>query len=72
LRETKYHLEREQKAAKKTWNVLQEAWRTVPENYLKKLQENSSQRVQAVLKNKGAQTKYSLLSALDIHLYMIQ
>jgi len=29
-----------------------------PEDYLKKSQESSSKRVQAVLKNKGAHTKY--------------
>ena len=39
------------------WDVLQEAWRTIPEDYLKKWQNNLSERVQAVLKNKIADTK---------------
>ena len=32
------------------WDVLQEAWRTIPEDYLKKLQVSLSKRAQAVLK----------------------
>jgi len=39
-------------------NVLQEAWRTIPEVYLTKLQESLSKKVRAVLKNEGGHTKY--------------
>lgn len=43
-------------AKEKFWNVFYEEWRTSPEDTLKKLQE--SKCVQAVLKNKGGQSKY--------------
>jgi len=61
------HLDREQNKRQPTskeelWNVLQEAWRTIPGDYLKNGQESLSKSVQAVLKNKGAQTKYGLLA----------
>ena len=56
------HLDREQSKRQPTskeelWDVLQEAWRTIPENSFKKLQESLSQRVQGVLRNNGARTK---------------
>lgn len=50
---------KEQKAANAKegfWNDLQEAWRTIFEDVLKKLQH--SHRVQALLKSKGCYTKY--------------
>jgi len=48
-------------------NVPQEAWRTIPEDYLKIWQESLSKSVQTVLKNKGAQTKYLLSSLLELY-----
>lgn len=42
------------------WNVLQEAWRTTPQDYLKELQESLHKRVQAVLKINSSLTKYRL------------
>jgi len=35
-----------------------EAWRTIPEDYLNKLQESLSKRVQAVKKNNYGRNKY--------------
>lgn len=32
------------------WNVFQEAWRTIPEDYLKQLQESMAKRIQAIRK----------------------
>jgi len=57
------HLDRERNKWQPTskeelWDVLQEAWRAIPEDYLKKLQGSLSKRVQAVLRNKGSHTKY--------------
>lgn len=40
------------------WNVLQDAWRTLPEENLETLEESSPGRVEPVLKNKGSWTKY--------------
>lgn len=37
-------------------NVFQETWRTIPEGYLKKLQEILPENVQPVFKNKGGHT----------------
>ena len=66
------HLDREWSKRQPTskealWDVLQEVWRTISEDYLKKWQEILSKRVQAVLKNKGAHTKYWLLSSLELY-----
>lgn len=45
-------------------NVTQEAWRTILEDYFKKLEECSPERVQTVLKNKGCLAKCRLSSLL--------
>ena len=47
------HLVREWNKRQKTskeelWNVPQEAWRTIPEDYFERLRERLSKRVQAV------------------------
>ena len=60
----------EQKAANKEelWDVLQEAWRTIPEDSLKKwLMISLFNRVQTVMKNKGTHTKYGLSRSLELH-----
>lgn len=51
------HLNREQhknavNIQRRAVNVLHEAWRTIPEYYLKKLQQGWPNTVQAVLENK--------------------
>lgn len=43
---------------RRTSNVPEEAWRTVPEDDLEKLQESLPKRVQVVFENKGGHTKY--------------
>lgn len=40
---------------------------SIPEYYLKKLQESFSKRVQAMLKNKSDHSKYWLLSLLELY-----
>lgn len=42
----------EQKAGniQREWNVLQEAWRTIPEDYLNQLQESMAKRIQPIRK----------------------
>lgn len=42
----------------RTLNYLHEAWRTITEDYLKKLPVRISKRFHIVLKNKGDHTKY--------------
>ena len=39
-------------------SFLDKAWKTIPEDYLEKWRESLPKSVQAVLKNKGAHTKY--------------
>jgi len=56
------HLDKEE-----LWNVVHEAWTTFPADYLKKWHESLSNRVQAVLKNKGAHIKYWLSSLLELY-----
>jgi len=57
------HLDRERNKRQPTsqkkelWNVIQEYWRTIPEDYLKNLQESLSRIVQAALNNKGTCVK---------------
>ena len=58
---------REPTSKEKLWNVPQEAWRTTPEDCLKKWRESLSKRVQAVLKNRWDHTKYWLSSLLELY-----
>jgi len=56
------HLDREQNKRQPTskeelWDVFEEACRTIPEDYLKKIQIGLPKRVQALLLNKGVHTK---------------
>lgn len=46
-------------------NVLYETWKTVPEDYLKKLQQSLPKRVQVALKNKGDHSEYWLSGLLE-------
>ena len=57
------HLDRERNkmqpsSKEELWHVLQEAWRNIPADYLKKLQESLPKRVAAVSTNRGGHTKY--------------
>lgn len=40
------------------WNILQEEWYKIDNSYILKLYESIPRRIEAVLKSKGAQTKY--------------
>lgn len=50
--------------------VLQEAWSTITEDYLKKLQESLPKRVQHVLKNKGCHTCTNCFFPYILHIYL--
>lgn len=57
------HLDREKnkkqpKSKEELWNVLQDAWNNMPQDYLRKLQESLPKRVAAVKRVKGGHTKY--------------
>ena len=60
------HLEREKiekqpKSGEELWAVLQNAWNNIPADVQQKLQDSIPKRIQAVLKQKGGHTKYSML-----------
>ena len=60
------HLYREQNKRQPTSKEeLQETWRTVPEDFLKKLQKAGRKRVQAVLKSKNGHTYTDFQSLLE-------
>ena len=64
------HLDRERNKRQPTskeepWDVLQEAWRNIPEDYLKKLQK-ACLRGFRLLKSKGAHTNYRLSTLLEL------
>ena len=46
------------KSTEELWQVLEEAWDNLPQDYLRKLQESLPKRVAAVIKSKGGHTKY--------------
>lgn len=46
------------KYKEKLWNFFQEAWRTIPGDDLKKLQQSLPEWFQAMVKNKDGHTNY--------------
>ena len=51
-------LEKQPTTAEELWDVLRDVWNNIPVDFLPKLQDSIPHRTDAVLKEKGSQTKY--------------
>ena len=50
--------EKQPKSKEELWEVLQDAWNNIPQDYVQKLQESIPKRIKAVLDNNGGHTNY--------------
>ena len=51
-------LEKQPTTAEELWDVLRDAWNNIPVDFLQKVQDSISHRIDAVFKEKGSHTKY--------------